>query len=174
MEVKVDELRNRLKPLVPKDSNLRYVLEIAAPFAVDFLGVIEQRAAVYINSSKTEEECLDFQEAKEIELSRWPEETRNADAMEIINESAIGHARFYIWASKETEETRETERVVTLSHFHASARTPDGSSFTGNIESTLKYSVGRILKRKQPRLKKLASYHHRLLLIVQDYDFAEP
>jgi hypothetical protein len=164
----IDPLCERLKSVVPKDAKLGYTLLVAGPFSPKLLKVVEQRAAAYIISGKTEEECLDFEEVLEKELAEIPEDARTPEILEAVESWVKPKARFFILGDP------EISGVTSLTWFHASARTPDGTALAGHIRSTLEFSVQRILKAKLPRLQKLMNYQRKMLLIVQDYDYAEP
>jgi hypothetical protein len=164
----IDPLCERLKSVLPRDSKLGYWLLVASPFAPKMLKIIEQRAASYIRSGETEEECLDFTEVFEKELGNIPQAGRSPEVLEAVKSRVKPKARFFILGDS------EAKGVNSHTWFHASARTPHGNALAGHIRSTLEFSVRRILNAKLPRLQKLTDYQRKLLLIVQDYDYAEP
>ena len=168
IEALVGPLCERLTTVVPHESKLGYALLVAGPFSPQMLRVVEQRAAAYISSGKTEEECLDFKEVLEKELASIPKENRSPQVLEAVESWVKPKARFFILGDP------EMKGVTSLTWFHASARTPDGNALAGHIRSSLEFSVQRILKAKLPRLQTLMNFQRKLLLIVQDYDYAEP
>lgn len=164
----IDPLCERLKSVVPSESKLGYTLLVACPFSPKMLGTIEQRAANYIRSGRIEEECLDYKEVLEAELASIPQCDRSSQMLEAVESWVKPKARFFIQGDP------ELNNVTSMTWFHASARTPDGNALAGHIRSTLEFSMRRILNAKLPRLQKMAGYERTLLLIVQDYDYAEP
>ena len=164
LEALIDDLCSRLSAVVPDQAASGYRLCVSGPFDLDFLKIVEQRAIAYVKSGKTDEEYLDFPEgAKEY----WAL-LSNPDCKEIGEQLAQGHCHFSIYACPETKKVQST------TWFHASALTPDGEESAGNIRAVLDYTIRRILDAKVPRLKTLTGYQQKLLVIVQDYIFAEP
>jgi hypothetical protein len=168
IEALVDPLCKQLKSVVPTEAKIGYMLLVAGPFSPKILKAVEQRAATYIKSGKTEEECLDFEEVLEEELAGIPKDARTPEILEAAKSWVKPKARFFILGDPEIRS------ITSLTWFHASARTPDGTALAGHIKSTLKFSVQRILKAKLPRLQKLKDCQRKMLLIVQEYDYAEP
>ncbi|HET6844925.1 MAG TPA: hypothetical protein VFK06_25060 [Candidatus Angelobacter sp.] len=164
----IDPLCDRLRSVVPNDSNYGYALLAAGPFSPQLLTVIEERAKAYITSGKTEEECLDYVEVFEQELANFPEETRSSQVLEMVESWVKPKARFFIFGAS------EMKGVTSLTWFHASAKTPNGNALAGHIRSTLEFSLQRILSAKLPSLQEIKNYQRKLLLLVQEYDYAEP
>jgi len=171
LEGVVEDLRKRLERAIPEGTKLGYILEVAGPFPRDSVSAIQKRAVGYIQSGRTEEACLDFPEAMEKALGGVPPESVDPEGMKIMRGFAKSIARFHIWA---TTEADVVGTVKSIAWFHASATTPAGNASTGHIRSTLEYTVQKILKEKIPRLQSLGSFQRKILLLVQEYDFAEP
>lgn len=130
LEAAVNRLEAKLAKLVPGESNVGYILEVAGPFPMRMLDKIEERAAAFIKGGKAGEECLDLPEWLERELDGVPEEARrDPKTIEALEEAARGWARFYISASD------VVHGLTSITWFHASANLPDGYGFAGNIRA---------------------------------------
>ena len=83
---------------------------------------------------------------------------------------------FSIGEKKECEVTPNSGKDTALAWIifvDGTAKNPDSDVMLADIQGSIDYALGRILKEKVPRLKQFASWEKRVLVIVSEYFFAD-